>query len=234
VSVTPAPRGTLLGVAGPREYRWRLWILLASQPVLALVGLAAGAYPGTLMEPEFGERAAIACIVLSFLGVFLRVWASSYLESRVMASGAACADLLVTDGPYSWCRNPLYIGTGLLILAMAVLYGPWIFMATLVWHAIRYERIAAYEEMHLRGRWGAQFDDYATRVHRWLPNPFRSHARDVVVRVRGILSNSLFVAIGLGNVLFAIYGSAWWVVGCGLISAPVMIFVHRDRVRQLL
>ncbi|QDU36800.1 hypothetical protein Mal4_10980 [Maioricimonas rarisocia] len=233
MSVAPAPRESLLGVARTREYRWRLWILLASQPVLAAIGGAFGAYRGTFMEPQFGEAAAITCIVLSCVGVFLRIWASSYLESRVMASGAANADLLVTDGPYAWCRNPLYVGTLLLILAMSVLYGPWIFLAVLVWHVIRYERIAAYEEMHLRGRWGAHFDDYAAHVHRWLPNPFRSRLSDVVVRRQGILSNSLFVAIGIGNVLFALNGSAWWLIGCGLASAPVMIFVHRKRIRQL-
>lgn len=72
-------------------------------------------------------------------------------------------------GRYRLSRNPLYVGLLALYLALALLaptcWGLVLFPAAVLlirWGAIRPE------ERFLHQRFGAQYDDYARRVRRWL------------------------------------------------------------------
>jgi protein-S-isoprenylcysteine O-methyltransferase Ste14 len=76
---------------------------------------------------------------------------------------------MITEGPYRLSRNPLYVGLLALYLSLALLAGSsWalvLFPAAVLlvlWGAIRPE------ERFLRQRFGASYDEYATRVRRWL------------------------------------------------------------------
>lgn len=76
---------------------------------------------------------------------------------------------LLTGGPYRFTRNPMYLGMLLALAGIAILLGtlsPWfalpLFAAIIDWRFIRPE------EAMLRERFGAEFDDYARRVRRWI------------------------------------------------------------------
>lgn len=125
---------------------------------LVVLGMEAR-YEGTLLS-----------IMLFFFGVLLvgvatvgRMWCSLYI------SGYKDSEL-ITTGPYSITRNPLYFfsfigfaGVGLatetLTLA-AVLAG---------FFAVVYPFIIRREEAFLREKFGAAFDAYASRVPRFFP-----------------------------------------------------------------
>jgi hypothetical protein len=82
------------------------------------------------------------------------------------------ADDLVTDGFFSVCRNPLYIGNfgiqlGLLMVLDTAL-GYAIGVPFIVWV---YTAIVAAEEAFLRPQFGAAYEAYCRVVHRWLPSP---------------------------------------------------------------
>jgi len=79
------------------------------------------------------------------------------------------ASTLVTSGVFAWTRNPMYLGLAILLLGWAIrlgslspFAGPLLFIPL-----IRYVQILP-EEHALRARFGADYDRYFRRVHRWL------------------------------------------------------------------
>ena len=76
---------------------------------------------------------------------------------------------MIEEGPYRLSRNPLYVGLLALYLGLALLaptfWGLVLFPAAvllLLWGAI------LPEERFLHERFGAEYDEYARRVRRWL------------------------------------------------------------------
>src|ERR1700677_1203419 len=66
-------------------------------------------------------------ILLAFAGAWLRTWGAAYLGANVVQSQsmhtaqAAPATGMLHDGPFRYVRNPLYLGTFLHTLALALL-----------------------------------------------------------------------------------------------------------------
>jgi protein-S-isoprenylcysteine O-methyltransferase Ste14 len=84
--------------------------------------------------------------------------------------GRVYAEDLVTEGIYSLCRNPMYVGNVLLVTGVALASNS----LTTVLCAVPlvlfvYTAIVAAEEKHLRERFGAAFETYCREVPRWLP-----------------------------------------------------------------
>ncbi|GIG19758.1 hypothetical protein Cch01nite_04820 [Cellulomonas chitinilytica] len=76
---------------------------------------------------------------------------------------------MIEEGPYRLSRNPLYVGLLALYLGVALLvptfWGLALFPAAaalILWGAI------LPEERYLHARFGARYDDYRTRVPRWM------------------------------------------------------------------
>ena len=77
---------------------------------------------------------------------------------------------LVVRGLYHWTRNPMYVGVLCVILGQAV----WFTASTLLLYALGvaacfYSFVRFYEEPALRRLFGAEYEDYCSRVGRWLP-----------------------------------------------------------------
>ena len=79
------------------------------------------------------------------------------------------ATALVTDGIYRITRNPMYVGMAFLLMAWAVwlsaivpLAGPFVF----VLYITRFQIVP--EERVLARMFGTAYQDYASRVRRWL------------------------------------------------------------------
>ncbi|RRD46515.1 isoprenylcysteine carboxylmethyltransferase family protein [Tessaracoccus sp. OH4464_COT-324] len=79
---------------------------------------------------------------------------------------------LVQDGPNSLTRNPMYVALAVLLAAHALWRrAAWAALPVAVFvFAIDRWQIPA-EEAALRARFGAAFDDYCSRVPRWLGLP---------------------------------------------------------------
>jgi protein-S-isoprenylcysteine O-methyltransferase Ste14 len=91
---------------------------------------------------------------------------------RLVCSGYLDKDArLITAGPFSCCRNPLYVGNFLVVIAFALMSGrlialPIMLMFWLLTHA----PTVACEEEILREKFGDKFEDYCRGVPRWLPS----------------------------------------------------------------
>ncbi|GAA4435263.1 lipid A Kdo2 1-phosphate O-methyltransferase [Pontibacter saemangeumensis] len=82
------------------------------------------------------------------------------------------AEELVTQGIFNHCRNPLYVGNILMLAGVGVLSNSLIYVAVFIpLFLFIYQAIVLAEEHFLRGKFGAKFDAYCSRVNRWLINP---------------------------------------------------------------
>jgi protein-S-isoprenylcysteine O-methyltransferase Ste14 len=78
-------------------------------------------------------------------------------------------DHLVTDGPFSFTRNPLYLAGTTLVLGIGLVSGIVWFLLLAVLAAFAVQKLAIErEERHLQARFGRTYVDYAERVRRWI------------------------------------------------------------------
>jgi len=76
---------------------------------------------------------------------------------------------LVTNGPYRFTRNPLYVASTLLYLGFAIwLNLLWPVVILLFALVIIHFGVIRCEERYLGNKFGSAFDDYCRRVRRWL------------------------------------------------------------------
>src|SRR5579875_1444564 len=123
-----------------------------------------------------GFRAAtslllVVAIVFVALGAWLRVWGSAYVGAAVVVAPGMHGQALLADGPYRRSRNPLYLGTLLHTVGLALLMPPAgaVFAIAAIW--VLQVRLAIAEEPFLAGRFGEAYRAYAARVPRFLPSP---------------------------------------------------------------
>src|SRR5689334_12695215 len=78
---------------------------------------------------------------------------------------------LITEGIFSLCRNPLYIGNILILLGLGVMANSLIFILAMIpLFVFFYQAIVLAEENYLEKKFGAPYLEYKSRVNRWLPN----------------------------------------------------------------
>jgi protein-S-isoprenylcysteine O-methyltransferase Ste14 len=78
-------------------------------------------------------------------------------------------DHLVTDGPFSFTRNPLYLAGTILILGIGLVSGIGWYLVLAIFAAFAVQKLAIErEEKHLQSRFGKSYLDYAERVRRWI------------------------------------------------------------------
>ena len=107
--------------------------------------------------------------VLLFVGEAVRIWSVAVIgkESRTRGSGVS---RLVTQGPYAYVRNPLYIGNFLILLGATLISELcWLLPIAVLLFAVQYVPIVLWEEGNIRNRFGEEFSAYCRRVPRWIP-----------------------------------------------------------------
>jgi protein-S-isoprenylcysteine O-methyltransferase Ste14 len=111
-----------------------------------------------------GTMFAVGCILIG-IAVVGRLWCAQYIAGYK-------AKTLVTYGPYSVCRNPLYFfsllgGMGVALCSKSIA----LTLAAVLLFAIIYPFTIASEERKLRGIFGSEFDEYVAKVPKFLPKP---------------------------------------------------------------
>ena len=77
---------------------------------------------------------------------------------------------LVASGPYSFVRNPMYLGGALALCGAAIFYHSLALLGyTLGFLVTMHLFVVLYEEPTLRRLFGTDYDAYRARVYRWLP-----------------------------------------------------------------
>ncbi len=136
----------------PKPYADFVQRLRVAGGFLLLLALAFLAYPSA--------RSLIVGLPVSLLGLLLRGWAAGHLaKDRELA----------TSGPYSFLRNPLYIGTATVAFGIALgSRSIWLDVIFAAVFLLVYLPAIELEEQHLREIF-PDYGLYASRVHRFLP-----------------------------------------------------------------
>ncbi len=144
-----------------------LWIksrgtigLLMLAPFLALTIFSTPHWPnGTWVELQI-EIAGWMCFVA---GAAFRFWAAVYIGGR---KGQA----LSTEGPYSVCRNPLYFGTFLMLVAFVVMLQSLTFAAGALAASSVYLGMTIFdEERRLTQKFGPAYLAFCHTTPRFIP-----------------------------------------------------------------
>ena len=214
----------LLGCAQPWEFRYRLPILIVSQPIFALIVYWSSNRHGIWYAPEIPTLAAVTGLAIAVLGASIRVWSASVLSAGIMGSKNPETGTLVTSGPFGIVRNPLYVGTMLIFAGYGLCFG-WIEGTLfLVFHAIRYVRMVRFEESQFHHSQNSHFQTYMQQVPRFLPRRIPvSNFIGPVCTLESFLGNALFVSIPVGLSVSLWSGSLSWIVPAEIIGGFVML-----------
>ena len=118
-----------------------------------------------------------AAVVLLALGVSIYAWCVWDFASfgRGTPAPIDAPSRLVVRGLYRYSRNPMYVGVLAVILGQAALFeAPRILLWGLAVSVCFYLFVLLYEEPHLARVFGASYQEYRSRVGRWLPTIRRS------------------------------------------------------------
>ena len=134
--------------------RWRARLAVALVRRRVLLGFLFGDVVIWLATPTWRSLAAGAAVALT--GESLRIWAAGHVEK---------SREVTRSGPYQFTRHPLYLGSAVIGLGVAIACGSWpvaalvaLYLATTVAAAIRAE------EAHLREKFGGEYDAYVARA----------------------------------------------------------------------
>ena len=119
--------------------------------------------------------------LLLLAGLLIRVWCIFYIGGRKSKN-------LIMEGPYSICRNPLYVGTFLLVIGIGLCFENLLMLAFSVIIIIpAHLLVVRMEESHLEAIFGERYRLYKERVPRYWPRPGSYESRKTVtVSVRAI------------------------------------------------
>lgn len=123
------------------------------------------AWPGVDDTPArvIGLGLGIAGIALAVAGVW------SLIGHATTVRPDRGSDVLVTAGPYSRFRNPIYLGEVLILFGLAELSKNVWFAAAAVVFAVLVTIVQILpEERHLEARFGDAYRDYKRRSRRWI------------------------------------------------------------------
>ena len=114
------------------------------------IGFITGTAVLWLARPTL--RSLVFGAIVAALGEAVRVWAAGHLEK---------GREVTTSGPYAFTRHPLYLGSTIIGVGLAIACGRFVVAAlVLAYLAITLTSAIATEEAHLTEKFGAAYPDY--------------------------------------------------------------------------
>jgi len=144
---------------GEKLFEWRDYTPI---PLIVLVLFCA--------EPSV--RSATAGTLLAIAGELLRIYSVAFIGSISRTRNTSSTGSgLITRGPFSWVRNPLYVGNFMISFGMSVFSGvSWLMVLTVALFAFQYYAIVKYEEKLLTERFGAEYEAFMKTTPAWFPS----------------------------------------------------------------
>jgi protein-S-isoprenylcysteine O-methyltransferase Ste14 len=168
------------------EFRFRVWLMVAviflgfSAPWIEWLHLGTrttawlwlGFEAGSLgLSSTAGIQLVTALTILvAALAAFIRIWGTAYLGTATVNNAQMKAGSVMADGPYRRVRNPLYLGSFLMVAVISVLMPPSGALFTLVVLGLFLLRLILGEEAFLAPRLGESYAAYKWAVPRLIPS----------------------------------------------------------------
>lgn len=135
-----------------------------------IVFAAAVGWP-TVGGPEFfhSEPVAWVGVLLCLAGLLLLLWSLvSFGRSFRVGIDTDRPDRLITNGIFSFSRNPIYVAFAIILIGQFLILPNWITLIYIVAATWLFHRQVLREEDYLRGFYGQIYVDYCSRVRRYV------------------------------------------------------------------
>jgi protein-S-isoprenylcysteine O-methyltransferase Ste14 len=140
---------------------------------------------------------------LALAGELLRIWASGHIEKTAH---------LATGGPYALTRNPLYLGSLLVGLGVAVASASvWAAALALLYFAAFYPAVIREEARFLRAKFTEEYDRWAAVVPTFIPRVLPAGPRATRFAWARVARNREWrTALAVPLLALALYARARW------------------------
>jgi len=153
------PERTFLTTLAEFLIRRRIVLSAVLFTLLVVEDVAFGPKPHDLVN--FRDPLSVVCVLLVISGLSLRSWAAGILRKDAE---------LTTTGPYSVIRNPLYVGSFMMMFGFcALISDPLNFWFILALILVIYIVKVRQEERLLAAKFPAQWAEYSRSTPRFLP-----------------------------------------------------------------
>lgn len=143
-------------------------------PVLLAAALAGAWLMGRIIPlgwPGLDDTPArLIGFVFGIGGAALIAWSvATLIRHKTTVMPDQISTVLVTSGPYSFFRNPIYLGETLVMLGIAdVTKNIWFALAAMAFAVLVTLLQIGPEERHLEHRFGEAYREYKLRARRWI------------------------------------------------------------------
>jgi len=110
--------------------------------------------------------------LIALTGEIIRFLGVCYIGSESRTTGRVGGTKLVVSGPFSYVRNPLYIGNIFLYAGIGIMSNalfPYLLIIAVIFFIFQYYMIVLSEEEYLRKEFKEDFEDYFKNVNRFFP-----------------------------------------------------------------
>ena len=111
-------------------------------------------------------------LLLAMLGELIRFWGVSIAGTETRTTGPVGGTNLITDGPFAYVRNPLYVGNMMMYVGVGIMANalmPYLIIVAYSFFVFQYTMIVLREEEYLHGAFGDEFERYVQNVPRFIP-----------------------------------------------------------------
>lgn len=176
---------------------------------------------------HFGYSAAVAAVLF---GSLIRMWAGSILTSSRMMSFKVKPEKLITCGPYSIVRNPIYLADMIALSGLTfILPASGLLMPLLFF--LHYQRIIQYEEDNLLRSVKSDYNKYFQNVPRLLPDfrhkgNYHLNAGDFKINYDGFRHNALYIFFIPGLIISAVTDNVIYTFLIGIPAVAEWGYIH--------
>src|ERR1700722_13966457 len=146
--------------------------VISCPPLVFLGALIAGMFLNWFMPLRSftSEYFRITGGLLGLAGTLTAVWGVYTLRrAGTSVRPGQPVTALVTDGPYRFSRNPLYVALTIIYLGIVLSSGlVWLLVTLIPVLTLVHWRIVRREEVYLEARFGDNHRAYKSRVRRWI------------------------------------------------------------------
>ncbi|MCJ7579617.1 MAG: isoprenylcysteine carboxylmethyltransferase family protein [Candidatus Aminicenantes bacterium] len=138
-------------------------------------------------------------------GLAFRIHSAGYLHGRHIVTEIE-AEFFCASGPYSYIRNPLYLGNFVVDLGIVITFNIWwLFPVYFSEFIFLYSIIIPYEEKFLKKQFGKTYEDYKSQIPAVFPSRKKYKCEEKVIpnRIASFKSElPLIISLVLVYILF--------------------------------
>jgi protein-S-isoprenylcysteine O-methyltransferase Ste14 len=134
------------------------------------VGVMAVLHEFVPVARLFGSPGRWLGFVPMAAAIFLGGWARwLFSKHQTTIRPGQTSRRLVTEGPFRWTRNPIYVGMVMVLAGVAIRFGslsPWVMVPIFI--VVIARNVIPVEEVMLQETFGAEYEQSRGRVPRWI------------------------------------------------------------------